>query len=473
MIRTREKIMKKAILLVWFLVLLANLTGCTFPKQFRTDYRVCSTPEFTFSTTCDSYAIQSFGRPTPPGFSLSIIEFDDQGKFWKREQKKAVLEQLESESKSNDLLLVVFVHGWQNNAAPNNERLETFRKILARIARNEARINEAQNKEARRNNLPEVHPRKVAGVYLGWRGESVWLPGLKHLATFWDRKNTAYKIGHGGVTEVLSDFEKLISDRQKETENLKANNLVIIGHSFGGLIVHNALTQILENRFVKTPTSGKNTGTVGGFGNLVVLINPAFEALEMASLSDMSTERKDYSANQMPVLAVLTSEADNATKIAFPLGRVFSTLFERVENRSRRNEVTGLDEEISTNESNLSAIGHFEPYRTHRLYPSIENHSNETDASESDVISALSASDAWKDDKPGSKIQFKTVTLERTVTSAGRNPYLLIKVDKQLIPDHSNIDDPRILSFLGEMVVITTTPEMQKQVFKQSINAKE
>jgi len=68
--------------------------------------------------------------------------------------------------------------------------------------------------------------------------------------------------------------------------------LVIVGHSFGGAIVHSSLVQILEDRFVRTDSLSSNIqSNVEGFGNLVVLINPAFEALQFSALSDMSTER--------------------------------------------------------------------------------------------------------------------------------------------------------------------------------------
>lgn len=315
--------MRNAISVVTLILIIVSLGSCTSHKQFRTSYDVCQNSNLSSDPSCNLSAIQTFLEPNPPGFSLNIIEFDDQGKLFKREQKDAVLKQLEQLSKSNDLLLVVFVHGWQNNADPENERLETFKKILTKIAENEEAINAFKNAEADRNKEEHPTPRKVAGVYLGWRGESIWVPGLKHIATFWDRKNTAHKIGHGSVTEVLSEFEKLILDKQRDVQSLEGNNLVIIGHSFGGLIVHNAVSQILENRFVRTTDTNKSKGLVSGFGNLIILINPAFEAVELASLSDMSTVRKDYDRNQLPILTILTSEADWATRYAFPIGRFF------------------------------------------------------------------------------------------------------------------------------------------------------
>ena len=60
----------------------------------------------------------------------------------------------------------------------------------------------------------------------------------------------------------------------------------------------------------------------------------------------MSTERGTYFQTQLPVLAVLTSEADEATGRAFPAGRWFSTLFEKTRQMQRDNGVTGETETI-------------------------------------------------------------------------------------------------------------------------------
>jgi hypothetical protein len=51
-------------------------------------------------------------------------------------------------------------------------------------------------------------------------------------------------------------------------------------------------------------------------------------------------------------------------------------------------------------------------------------------------------------------IEFEGSVLERTPNSAGRNPYLVIRVDKQLIPDHNDIDDWRIASFVRQLILI-------------------
>jgi hypothetical protein len=194
-----------------------------------------------------------------------------------------------------------------------------------------------------------------------------------------------------------------------------------------------------------------------GFGNLVVLINPAFEASLYAPLSDMSFDRNFYPDLQLPTLAILTSEGDAATRYAFPLGRWFSTLFEYERMVKRINRTTRNEELIDTGVSNRSAIGHFEPYRTHTLYP-VERKARDkitTLSTENSVEIFKQASAQWRDDKPGSKINFGEVVLERTPTSAGRNPCMVVYVDRELIADHTDIDDERIIEFVQQLISIS------------------
>ncbi|MDP6183530.1 MAG: hypothetical protein QF609_06915, partial [Gammaproteobacteria bacterium] len=184
--------------------------------------------------------------------------------------------------------------------------------------------------------------------------------------TFWDRKETAQKVGRGSVTEVLERLElvklnknaALANELQrkqfskcregtastqacfenalKESRRKGRTRPIVIGHSFGGAVVYSAVSQVLKDRHFPVKSSPNNPGSsngnnehaVEGFGDLVVLINPAFEANFYSTLENMTNEKRTYSSHQRPVLAILTSEADDATGKAFPAGRWFSTIFE-------------------------------------------------------------------------------------------------------------------------------------------------
>ena len=261
---------------VGFLVF--GLTACAPLIQYRTEVKICVSPTSPPSPVCEAHALQQLPGKGGTDYLLGFVEFDDQGQLWDRKQMWAVLDKLSAEVARKDMLIVVFVHGWKHSAAPDDGNIETFRNVLAGLSESEAYLSS-------RTGLPV---RRVAGVYLGWRGGSVTLPVVKEL-TFWERKNTAQKVGHAGVAEVLSRLDLIKRVRESLTSGDSRTRLVVVGHSFGGAVVNSALAQILERGFVQTTCPAETQCDVAGFGNLVVLINPAFEALLFGPLSDMST----------------------------------------------------------------------------------------------------------------------------------------------------------------------------------------
>lgn len=452
------------------------LCACAPLQQYRTNYNLCVSDTALKSAKCEAHALQEYRDASDPkrGYMLGFIEFDDQGLLFDREQLKAVEHEIITRAAEKDLLITVFVHGWKHSAAPGDENIKTFRKVLLGLSEAESMLSD----------VAVERRREVVGVYLGWRGSSITAPWLKEL-TFWDRKETAHKVGHVGMTEVLNRLERIKQDRDSMiargnrtacpvecepapdmgvvVKDSSRTRFTVVGHSFGGAAVFTALSQILEAGFIQTlGPSGVVTDTAG-FGNLVVLINPAFEALLYAPLSDMSTERSYFPA-QLPVLAVLTSEADGATRIAFPMGRSFSTFFEKERYTKRKNNLTKREETIDEEQANITALGHFEPYRTHflRATEPLEGTPAKQTAASS-VGQFFQASEGWKEDKPGHRIVFSGSTLERTRSSAGRNPYLIVRVDRELIPSHNDISDPRVIEFIKQLILISSqTPKQEK-----------
>jgi hypothetical protein len=453
-------------------LLMLMFVSCTPHQKYRTEYsKVCvsQTTELPPDSECEKYALQQLPTSHGANYFLGFIEFDDQGQLWDRKQMSSVLSTLHEKSASHDLLLLVFVHGWKHSAAPGDSNIDTFRDVLAKLADAEASIAEyTGNRE-----------RQVAGVYLGWRGGSITWCGLKEF-TFWDRKNTAQKVGYGGVAEVLSRLEEIKNNKDNiayrehhgvsnDSEGYSNTRLVVIGHSFGAAVVYTALAQILENRFIQTTAPNSN---VKSFGNLVVLINPAFEANLFTPLSDMAVERGTYSQTQLPVMLVLTSKADEATGKAFPIGRRLSTVFENYNNNHRRyNPVTGQFETISEYGANTCAVGHFKPYRTHSLYPKVKGKREGIKAisGAESLQMFVKSSGEWSNDAPGSIIPFGELQLERTKNSAGRNPYLITYVDGDLIKDHNDINDPRVIEFIKQVILISTHNRKQTKEIQNTL----
>ena len=131
------------------------------------------------------------------------------------------------------------------------------------------------------------------------------------------------------------------------------------------------------------------------------------------------------------------------------------------------NAVTRAPETIDESQANVAAVGHFQPYHTHRLYPRNDRgRAQAQPLSTNDSVQLfIQSSSDWADDKPGNKIAFGEVVLERSTNSAGRNPYLFTYVDKSLITDHNDIDDPRVIEFVKQLILISAqSPEEVKAI---------
>ncbi len=320
---------------------LALICGCVSQQQYRTGY-----DPITYPSTLTNAAQADIEIAT--NYTLGYVEFDDQGWLFDHRQIDKITNEFSGEMKTNGLLMVVYVHGWKHNASSDDDNVVMFHKrILARLADNE---NSQTNEQLRR---------RIVGVYVGWRGLSDDVPLLND-ASFWNRKNTAERVGHGSVVELLSQLEDLRNQGNDEYSDAihahqrAGTKLLILGHSFGGDIVYSATAPILTERMVQYHQGrGTNAAPPKGLGDLIVLINPAFEAARFETIHSLSTTNQSITASNC-TLAVFTSTHDEATGLAFPAGRTLTTLFRTYENREQRR-------------SDITAIGHYQPYISYNL----------------------------------------------------------------------------------------------------------
>lgn len=249
------------------------------------------------------------------GYDLAIIEFDDHGSFWKLDQLEDtvnLIERRNTESKRG-VFVVPFVHGWKNNADPDQRigDLVRFREELGRIASLFAEAGSGM-------------PDGVIGVYLGWRGATSRVP-IREQLTFWDRRVTAERIVSHCLRETL--FRIMGATRARPE-----SKCFLVGHSMGGLIVGKTLSPSLITLLL---THGR--GGVRMPADFVLLLNPALDALASWQFIDFlkrSNARLELrsAGGQVtratgPIIASITSEADRATGKAYPLGRTVSSVF--------------------------------------------------------------------------------------------------------------------------------------------------
>jgi hypothetical protein len=340
-IMTPGKINYSSLLIISFI-----LSGCVALKAYHAtedgvaevDGQVPMSVKSTDSNTCTDNPDQRT--------CISFVEFDDFGRLFNRAQLDQTIGSAEKiarrtitvgeNTKPAGGVVVVYVHGWKHNAKNGDEDLEHFKNAIVSLGKLDDEV---------------LHyERKIMGIYVGWRGDSVPIPYVKNL-TFWDRKITAHSVGDGAVNEL---FKKLTLIRNK----YPSSRLVIVGHSFGTAVVYSAMEHQILSEIIESPPANSTPVPLDKLTkrwDMIVLVNSAFEAMQVRAQYAAARSR-EYVEGQLPYLVFITSQADWATDYAFPAGRSLSTMFKKYS-----------DTDSIGREMNLTAIGHYIPYVTHQL----------------------------------------------------------------------------------------------------------
>ncbi len=353
-------------------------------------------------------------------YRLAFIEFDDQGELWSPSQMFRTTELLRRVNATKQTsLVVVFIHGWQNNASPKQEQqegksLHGFKQFLGQLAQ-----------QVKADDPTSSVP--ITGIYLAWRGKSAHKPfsGL----TFWNRRRTATRIASSGaVSEVLSRIV------QTANQNPESRTL-LIGHSFGGLLMEQAMLQYLVNS-----TVGVETGELNFPVDLVMLINPASSSLRAKQLIEVFArdrvkiyqEDKKGKRYERPLMVSITSRTDIATRALYPAGTSLGLIFTRF--RTYGSEFCSPS--AKQRSFYLLTGGHNKVLHSHvvtaKSIPKQGGSENELDlqfgydpATQQETISFN-----------GRKHRF---TIQKKRGALNDTPYWIMNVPRSLIPNHSDI----------------------------------
>lgn len=408
------------------------------PRQYRTAQASC---RVTDTTPCDEAVVLVERRQVAQStdrddIHLGFVEFDDQGQLWSPTQADTVLQTIGALARQRPVSVVVFAHGWNHDARAEDANVQSFRQALRELFDAEARFAQLSNRPVER---------AIVGVYIGWRGRSA--RGPMFLPTFWARKTVAHRVGNDGAFEILQRLS-LMRDSGVAPDR---NRLVIVGHSFGGALTFAATAHSLTASIEEI-----GAGTGRRFADLVVIINAAIEAQRFQGLLRRSRELEDALRGQRPLFVAITSTGDLATKVAFPLGRRFSTLFSSYrEGQSRSDRV---------------AIGHYQPFLTHVLAPCATPEAlaalegcpetakapGDRDFNSPDYLAAMqSTAGAWRHgrDAPGWQITFPVSVLHH-LSGPADGPVMNIVAARSLISDHNDIWQSPLLLFVRDLIAI-------------------
>lgn len=358
-----------------------------------------------------------------PDYSLAFIEFDDQGELWAPSQLERALALIESRSRSDaGLALMLFVHGWNDSASEAEEKakkgtIHQFRELLVRL------------KRSHRARYPDIDI-PVVGVYLAWRGKVSSVPLVRELS-FYNRRGAAERIAGSSATEAI--YKILTTARA----NPQARS-VVLGHSFGSMILERALAQAVVGALLASQ------GDRLVFpADLVVLFNPAGSAIQAKQLVDilarnrLKTYRFDEAGRryERPLLLSFTSESDTATRVFFPVGMSVKA----VTKKFRR-----YGSEYCSPISNQSWLykhtaGHTPALHSHTVAVGPRRGSGEAEIgsappryeSEYDPVTQQMAFSF-----EGGSHRF---TIRRKPRALNDTPYWIMQVPTELIPNHSEI----------------------------------
>jgi hypothetical protein len=298
-------------------------------------------------------SIEKFKASNGEVFTIGVIELSDDGHVKDVAQRDEVFRELKRVARGGDAVsaespgavLVTFVHGWHHKAKVCDENLSCYRRVMQGLV---------ERKGDRANKGP------VFGIYVGWRGDSL------HKAdalSFYNRKNAAQHVGALGGRDLLLEIGQTHKELDREVRTATGGqrfvNAVTVGHSFGGALVYSAVEALEVSEYKTKHGVGYPSCNGGpkpvrqGIGDLVILVNPAFEAYRYRAFANDLEAAGGYSAEQRPVLLTVASTADNAVGKAFPAGRFLWLLWHPAAWSDGGAQITGL--------------GHYAPYTTHQL----------------------------------------------------------------------------------------------------------
>ncbi len=445
--------------------ILALATGCVPTAPYRTAWNAAVAP--SPPQDCQTGASQAGSPPELPNhestalFDLYFVEFDEVGLLYPRGMPdvgiaschiEALMQDLDRLSKSAaGLSMVVYVHGWKHNAADTDNNVQTFRLLLA----DAALVEQAKQKKF------DLPPHRVIGIYVSWRGKSATLPEPFLSLTFWDRKSTAQHVAEGESRVLFSRLRGFYERQNRLATPIQGEKkvlLILMGHSFGGLILLEAVSQSLINSLFEYDATPGQESVIPRFGDMIILANPAVEALRYTPLHRAAASQR-YDRYQTPIFVSITSTADWATGIAFPIGRSVNTMFETALSGEER-------------DANKKTLGHMDPYITHEL--SMRSDGGTTCPGWEPVLDPGAPSAMGQEVRnlglerensnqffgadpatlfllPGWQRNFCGNTVLRQLKTDPNSPVWNVRTDGAIIPGHNEITQPVFINFVRQL----------------------
>jgi len=204
--------------------------GCTTLTEIRTHHQASGEliaidaakpstgcAEASSTTDARAYSIEDYQK-----YWAGFVEFDDEGWLYdphgQQTQMAAVQARLRAELidpqyGNTDFLVVAFVHGWHHNAHDTDCNVHEGPSAAEGGERPLCERGPALHSG--------MHPRRIVGIYAGWRGESIDIEGL-NVTTVLDRRNAAERVAKGDVRALFALLRKLQVGETQKTDRRAA-----------------------------------------------------------------------------------------------------------------------------------------------------------------------------------------------------------------------------------------------------------
>jgi RNase P protein component len=354
-------------------------------------------------------------------FTLTFIEFDDHGEPWAPAQLERTIKVIDEEHEAGKRTVVVlFVHGWQNDASKREDRgrdnnVEGFQRLLTTARQVMRRAGQDPDKVS------------LIGVYLSWRGRSTDVGILKPM-TFYSRRGAGQRAASVSTTEAILRVMYAAKRNPLSTG-------VVIGHSFGGMIVERALIQALVGYSLRQETEIKPAG------DMVILVNPASQSMKaknMVSLlkrNRLKIYREDEDGNRRPAPAIVsvTSTSDSATGSLYPLALSIKGWTKKF----REYEPTACSPSQNQKQFYTQTAGHNRVLHSHVISTAGSVDAGNVDQSE--MVLEVSIDPETGEKRYTFPGQENLFTVQRLALSYNDTPYWIMRAPPELIRDHSDI----------------------------------
>jgi hypothetical protein len=444
------------------LSMFAALTACVPHRQWRTQAAAA------VGKGPDAEAEKRFVIPQDLDknriYSLAFVEFKNNGDLWDKRQLDAALRAIDDADQRSDhhALVITFLHGWKNNAEPSNNNVFDFRRQLNHIAAKACAGHESRC--------------GVVGIYLAWSGDLVtrdWNT-LRNL-TYFNRRNTAIDVASGTLGTALFTIMRQV----KTGPERSTNHSVVVGHSFGGLVLEYSISkqmkelgdELHQELGKHTTSESYHLKTLDAFADLVVLINQAAPATNAVTL--LSDYREDLSRVNLlrppaksncapddpsqdckeltrPLILSVSSETDLATRRVLPVAETIAAPKNRPKTLSPEvNLPPGLQGKDAKKVFTTAAT--FTPQlHSHQLLKC--DNGDCTPCLKEDKY-YIPVSITLPGYAPGSTAHQNTPIKYCLVRVKDRNawnhtPYWIFTIPTEIVPDHSTIFTERFADFL-------------------------